>query len=121
MIMKGELMRKIVINTSVEKFCVSHKAFLRLRQLGQVEVLQETDHGAHWPGAASPREPRLNQCGQLIPRDSEHLVRVVEELGEEANGHCAELKVVSIPDEVKWQISTMNGVEHVSEVHRTWG
>ena len=39
----------------------------------------------------------------------------------EANGHGAELKVVAIPDDVRWQISDMSGVEHVSEVHRTWG
>lgn len=28
-------MRKIVINKSYEPFCVSHKALLRLRELGQ--------------------------------------------------------------------------------------
>jgi hypothetical protein len=114
-------MRKIVINKSFEKFCVSYKAFLRLRQLGQQEALQETDRGAYWPVAATPREPRLNQCGHLIPRDDEHLVRVVEELREEANGHCAELRVVSIPDEIEWGISRVDGVEQVSEAHRTWG
>jgi hypothetical protein len=114
-------MRKIVINKSFEKFCLSHKAFLRLRQLGQKEALQETDHGVYWPDAATPREPSLNRCGQLIPRDDENLVLVVEELCEEANGHCAELKVVSIPDEIEWHISNVDGVEHVSEVHRTWG
>lgn len=114
-------MRKIVINTSFAKFCVSYKAFLRLRQLGQKEALQETDHGAYWPAAATPREPSLNRCGHLIPRDDEKLVSVVEELCEEANGHCAQLKVVSIPDEIEWQISTVDGVEHVSEIHRTWG
>jgi len=29
--------------------------------------------------------------------------------------------VVSIPDEVRWEISVVGGKEHVSEVHRTWG
>jgi len=48
------------------------------------------------------------------------LVRVVEELKQRANGHCASLKIVSIPDGVAWQISTSDGTEHVSEVHRTW-
>jgi hypothetical protein len=113
-------MQKIVINKSCEQFCVSHKAFLRLRELGQQEALQETDRGAYWPDAAALWEPSLNRCGKLIPRDDEKLVRIVEELRAEANGHCAELKVVSIPDEVKWQISTVDGIEHVSEVHRVW-
>jgi hypothetical protein len=114
-------MRKIVINKSYETFCVSHKALLRLRELGQREALQETDRGAYWPQAATPREPSLNQYGALIPRDDEKLVRVVEELGEEANGHCAELKIVEIPHDVAWEIEKTDGVEHVSVVHRTWG
>lgn len=99
---EGDSDEKIVINKSYEQFCVSHKAFLRLRELGQQEALRETDHGVYWPHAATPREPSLNQCGALIPRDDEKLVRVVEELRAEANGHCAELKVVSIPAEMKW-------------------
>lgn len=113
-------MKKIVINTSYERFCLSHKAFMRLRELGQVEALGESDPGAHWPNAAALREPSLNQCGMLIPRDDQSLVRVVEELASEANGHCAELKVVSIPDDVKWEIHMANGSEQISEVHRSW-
>lgn len=113
-------MRKIVINKSYDRFCVSHKAFLRLRELGQPEALKETDLGAYWPSAASPREPSLNQCCALIPRDDERLVQVVEELRAEANGHCAELKVVAIPDDVQWIIAKADGSEQVSEQHRTW-
>ena len=86
----------------------------------QQDALQEADPGTYWPGVASPREPSLNRCGALIPRDDERLVRVVEELGEEANGHAAELKVVAIPDDVQWVIARVDGVEHVSEVHRKW-
>ena len=113
-------MRSIVINTSYGEFCVSHKAFLRLRELGQAEALQETDQGAYWPQAALPNEPALNQCGKLIPRDDAKLVQVVKELGIEADGHAASLKVVQIPMEVPWEIEKIAGVEHVSERHRTW-
>ncbi len=45
-------MKKIVINTSYERFCVSHKAFSRLRELGQAEALGEADPGVYWPDAA---------------------------------------------------------------------
>ena len=48
------------------------------------------------------------------------LVKVVEELGKEANGSCAELKIVEIPDDVKWEISEYDGNEHIAEKHRTW-
>ena len=118
-------MRKIVINTSYASkrdggFCLSHRAFLRLRDLGQREALQEPDLGAYWPKGATLREPSLNRCGQLIPRDDQKLVQVVEELRAEANGHCAELKIVEIPNDVQWEIEQVGGVEHVSEVHRMW-
>ena len=113
-------MRKIVINKSHGVFCVSHAAFLRLRELGQLETLQESDLGAYWPSGATPQEPSLNQCGALIPRDDQKLVQVVQELGAEANGHCAELKVVEVPQDVNWEIEMSHGAEHVSEVHRTW-
>ena len=102
-------MQKIVINnTSYGKFCLSHEAFLRLRQLGQ----QDASQGV-W-------EPKFDRCVISIARDDQMLVRVVEELKGKANGHSANLKIVSIPDDVKWQISTADGIEHVSEIHRTW-
>jgi len=113
-------MAKIVINTSYNPFCVSHEAFLRLRELGQPDALQETDDGAYWPVAASPHEPSLNQCGVLIPRDDHRLVQVVEELQSKANGHGAELKVVTIPDDVQWVIERKERGEQVSEQHRMW-
>ncbi len=118
-------MRKIVINKSYgsksnEGFCLSHQAFLRLRDLGQREALQEPDLGAYWPKGAGPQEPSLNRCGKLVPRDDEKLVQVVEELGTGANGHCADLKIVEIPHDVQWKIEKVDSVERVSEVHRTW-
>jgi hypothetical protein len=113
-------MKKLVINKSYGKFSVSHQAFLRLRELGQQDALKETDPGAYWPEAATPKEPSLNQCGILIPRDDLKLVQVVEELNGAANGHGAELRVVAIPDDARWEISAVGGVEHISEVHRTW-
>ncbi len=76
--------------------------------------------GAYWSPAAGSREPSLNRCGVSIPRDDKRLVQVVEELRGEANGHGAELKVVSIPDDVSWVIVKPNGSEQVDEQHRTW-
>ena len=67
--MESQSKRKIVINRSYGEFCVSHKAFLRLRELGQSEALQESVPGAYWYKEAIPREPSLNRCGARIPRD----------------------------------------------------
>ncbi len=113
-------MKRIVINRSYDDFSISHQALIRLRELGQREALAEEDTGAYWPAAAGPREPSLNQYGKLIPRDDKDLVRVVEDLGEAANGHAATLKIVTIPEDVHWLITKNDGGEQVSEVHRSW-
>ena len=54
------------------------------------------------------------------PRDDPHLVRIVEELGELANGPFADLVIVDIPDDVKWCIDEYDGAETIREEHRSW-
>lgn len=53
-------------------------------------------------------------------RTNPMLIDVVETLGEKANGDFAKLKIIEIPDDVKWQIEDYDGVEWIAEVHRTW-
>lgn len=55
-----------------------------------------------------------------IDRDDSDLVDIVEEMGEKANGLCARLAVIEIPDGVSWQVEEYDGYEHISETHRTW-
>ena len=55
-----------------------------------------------------------------IPRDDVALVQVVEEMGKLADGQCARLKIVEIPDDVEWQIEDYDGLEWAAECHRTW-
>jgi len=55
-----------------------------------------------------------------IARDDSVLVSVVRDLGEDANGKHAELKIVTIPADVHWQIDEYDGWEWVAEQHRTW-
>lgn len=56
-----------------------------------------------------------------IPRDDPDLVAVVRNLGDEANGPHATLKIVEVPDGIDWQIEEYDGLEWVAERHRTWG
>jgi hypothetical protein len=55
-----------------------------------------------------------------MQRDDPALIKVVEEMGDSANGRCAELKIVEIPDGTDWEISEYDGLEHVAEKHETW-
>lgn len=54
-------------------------------------------------------------------RDDPLLVQTVKDLKNKANGSYAKLKVVKIPDDVRWTIEEYDGNEHVAEVHETWG
>lgn len=49
------------------------------------------------------------------------LLQVVEELGVESSGSCADLAVVEIPDGLEYTIEEYDGLEHIAESHRTWG
>ena len=53
-------------------------------------------------------------------RTDEKLIECVERLGYKANGIFADLEVVEIPDDVKWEIDDYDGVETIEEVHRSW-
>lgn len=57
-----------------------------------------------------------------IARDNPELVRLVREWGSSrASGNWADLQVVTIPDDVEWEIMEYDGNEWVAEKHRTWG
>ena len=55
-----------------------------------------------------------------LKRDDPILVQVVEELTEEADGSCAKLRIVEIPDGVDYYIDDYDGQESVHEQHRSW-
>jgi len=54
-------------------------------------------------------------------RDDPDLIKVVEELGEEANDSYSKLVIVEIPDGVDWEIDEYDGYETIHEKHRSWG
>ena len=56
-------------------------------------------------------------------RTNSKLIRMMEKKGSKyCSGKHSDLKVVEIPDDVKWQIEKYNGMEWISEVevYRIW-
>lgn len=76
----------------------------------------KTDHGADFSKCDA------DDCYYYpdIPRDDPDLIAVVEAMGKSADGECAKLKIVEIPDGVEFGIDEYDGIEHVAEKHRTW-
>lgn len=91
--------RKVVINTCFGGFNLSDAAQAEYANRKGISV----DDVMHWE----------------ISRDDADLVAVVEQFGGKM-GYGTDLKVVTIPADVKWQIDEYDGIEHVAEVHRTW-
>jgi len=56
-----------------------------------------------------------------IERTDPVLIKVIETIGTSvASGIYAELKIIEIPDDVKYYIAEYNGVETINEEHRSW-
>lgn len=92
---------KVVINKCYGGFGLSTEARVRYQELSGTTV--DDDYALY----------DLN-------RDDPFLIQTVEELGDAADGIHAELKIVEIPDDVKWEIHDYDGIETIHEVHRVW-
>ena len=63
---------------------------------------------------------KINFYDHDIERTDLNLIKVVEELREEASGSCANLKIVEIPNNTQYQIDEYDGLESIHEKHRSW-
>ena len=113
---------KIVINTDYGGFGLSHEGVVRYAEikglnLTIVDRIDSVDEYDYYIG-------RIEEDNYLwsreIDRDDPALVQTVEELGSKANDRFADLKVVEIPDDVKWDLCEYDGMEWIAEKHRTW-
>ena len=136
-----DFQKSIVINKCYGGFSLSYKGVMHYAKLKGIRLYAFTASG--FPSKFTPHVPGenpylihystkpLNEKGQIpdkayfsdraIERDDPFLVQTVKELGSEAaSGSCAELTIVQVPVEVKWQIEEYDGNEHIAEEHRTW-
>ena len=145
--MPGSL--KVVINKCYGGFCLSHKALLWLheRKAKCIEILPiEEYYGKEnkdrvkeaitemkkylktgkcngWDPPLTPDFKKVIMFKNRYEKGSRTdsvLVECVETLKEEANGDCAQLKIVEIPFNVLFQIEDFDGIEHVAQQHQTW-
>ncbi len=96
---------KVVINRCYGGFGVSREAFVRYHELA----------GIPCPGHKYEPGDEIYFWLEALRRDDPYLVRVVEELGERANGSCAKLEVVEIYEGSSWSIRDHDGKEELDE------
>lgn len=111
---------KVVINSTFGGFSLSRAAAERLAEMGNKDAREEIVEFDSLPGDHPLRVLAKNSFLRKIPRTDVALLQVIEELGEKANGRCAALKVVDVPDDAQWEIDEYDGNEWVAEKHRRW-
>jgi hypothetical protein len=120
-------MTKVVINICFGGFGISDSAFEKLLERKGIAFESEENPDRAWQGKTyykdgmcGTEEGYLSFYDYTEDRSDPDLINVIEEMGAAANGWASELKIVEIPDDVKWHIHEYDGIEHVAENHRTW-
>lgn len=67
-----------------------------------------------------PKDNSYSFYERNVQRNDPALIQTIEELKDEANGQCANLKVIEIPDDINYKITEYDGMETVEEVHKSW-
>ena len=138
---------KLVINKCCGEFSLSEKGVRRYAELKGLPLYVEQDprfsiiktywtvppekrpeeSDGKWASWTTEERKAHNEAWEKatisnrdIPRDDKLLVQLVEELGMDANGDCADLKIVEVPDGTEWTIEEYDGREWVAETHQTW-
>ena len=119
---------KVAINICYGGFGLSNPAFEKLLNVKGIAFekspskfkMREDDSDYFRAGHLNDDNFYLSPYDFYNERSDQDLVSIIEEMGESSWGWASELKVVDIPDDVKWHIEEYDGVEWVAEDHRTW-
>jgi len=82
--------------------------------MGHKCALSEPDIGEYWPDGSGPRGEYLDSFCSHIPRDDPDLIKVVRELGKEANARFSDMRIVRIPIKSDYMIYDYDGAEWVT-------
>lgn len=111
---------KVVINADFGGFGLSDEAVRAFFKRKNWNLVEQEDKYGHTHFYKDKISDDCYFSDYSLDRTDSDLVAVVEELGERGGSRYSCLKIVEIPDDVKWHIHEYDGLEHVAEDHRTW-
>lgn len=105
---------KIAYNNCFGGFGLSEEAF---RELAKLKGVSLEGANMHYNSFIKNGEIVID-----IPADRTDvdLIKVIETLGDRANGMCAELAIEQIPDGAEYEITEYDGNESVVPPRQTW-
>jgi len=138
--------REIVINADWGWFNLSEKCILKYAELKGIKIYKGKSFFAEywkvppskrvkyvndkwWFGLSEKRRASLEKQYEAqtvnshnIPRDDPALIQAIKQIGlKESADRCCKLKIIKIPQNIKWKIENDSGREWIAEQHRTWG
>lgn len=128
-------MQRIAINAKVGGFEISHEAVYQLICLNNkhiktydnqdLNVLSYFKDGFYigCGHSALQKEDIVYYYDDdfVLSRTNEDLINIVLNLGKKANTEYSDLKIIEIPENIKWYIRIFDdGTEEIHEEHRSW-
>ena len=108
---------KIVLNKCYGKFNLSHEAILLYAKLKNIKLcFWLTKNGFHYTvGAKEDYQIQIfcTHYTNLINRTDNHLIKVVEKLGDKASGIESKLEIEELLSDKIWYIKNYSGIEEI--------
>ena len=109
-------MKKVIINNCYGGFNLSDQAMEKYGQLKGLNLKKIS--GEYYINGVENEKYIFDE--RDIKRDDPYLIEVVSTLKKAANGFLSDLKIVEIPQDVRFIIEDYDGLETVVEKRRRW-
>lgn len=109
---------KVVYNACYGGFGISDAGMMRYAEIKGIKLYPEPNRlfTMFWTSPQIEERQRDSISHRDIARNDPALVQMVEELGQAANGHFAELKITDVPSGERYRIDEYDGSEEVMTV-----
>lgn len=120
---------KIAINKCFGGFDLSNAVHEKLIELGVAyfkswDEIPKDNEGPYVIDSDSPSDTFGKYYSNFRDHDLRThplLIEAIEAVGlKNASGRFGEIRIIDIPDDVKFEIDEYDGIESVHEVHRSW-